>query len=298
IIFINIIFSPSIPQTKSRFDFNIDKLSLRKIYLFNFFGLFYIFLFISGIVNLLSFLGKKIKHQSFFDKIEIKKFQLSEEKASQLFFFIFFTIFSTQIFTIIFFDTKTDYIAKMIYTNFILECILILIILKFIPKNQLNLNFKNLNFGLVFKLYTAFFPLIFIAFILSGLILKNFKAEPSINPAITILLSCNDKFLANLFFIQIIFLGPLVEELFFRGFIYKLVRTQFSFLFSSLFTSIIFAFLHRSFYDILPLTLISLLLCYLYEKTQNLANVFLLHFLHNSLNLLFLLLLKPYIAIS
>ncbi|MCM8787707.1 MAG: CPBP family intramembrane metalloprotease [Candidatus Omnitrophica bacterium] len=297
IIFLNIISLQDTKEPEVRFNFG-KKLPLQQIFLLNFFGFLYLLLFVWGTINVLNLLGKRLKRQHFFDNVKIKKFQLSEEKSSKLFFFIFLTIFLAQIFQIVFFDPKTNPIAKIIFTNFILECILILIILKFIPRSQLNFDFKNLNFDIVFKLYTMLFPLIFIAFTLSNLVFKNFKIESSINPAITILLSLNNKMLANLFFVQIIFLGPLAEELFFRGFIYKLTRTQFSFFFSALFTSFVFALLHRTFYDILPLTIISMLLCYIYEKTQNLANAFILHFLHNSLNLIGILLLKSYIFIS
>jgi membrane protease YdiL (CAAX protease family) len=56
------------------------------------------------------------------------------------------------------------------------------------------------------------------------LLFKKLGIEPTINPAIGVFLSLKDKFLLSLLSLQIVIFGPIAEELFFRGFLYRWIR--------------------------------------------------------------------------
>ena len=79
-------------------------------------------------------------------------------------------------------------------------------------------------------------------------------------------------------------LAPLVEEVLFRGILYPSVK-QLGFPRVALWgTSLFFAFIHNSLMAFVPLTLLSLLLVWLYERTGNLLAPILTHCLFNTAN--------------
>jgi len=127
---------------------------------------------------------------------------------------------------------------------------------------------------------------------INNFFLEKFGIETTTNPAIELFLKIKSAFLFSLLLLQIVFFGPLVEELFFRGFIYKLLRKKYGFLLSATSSSLLFAALHRSSQDAFPLVILAIILCYVYEKTNNIASPILFHIIHNSLNASFLLLVK------
>jgi len=79
------------------------------------------------------------------------------------------------------------------------------------------------------------------------------------------------------------------EELFFRGvmmkYMYALTKQPWL---AFVATSIFFTILHWSVYEFVPIFLASMLLCWVYFKTNNLVNCIVLHFLNNGLQLIFL----------
>lgn len=102
-------------------------------------------------------------------------------------------------------------------------------------------------------------------------------------------------------FISLVILPPLVEEIIFRGFFYGTFRSSgVTFIWSSLITSVVFAALHLfgaveggllwvAFIDTFVL---SLVLCYLRERTGSIASSILLHALKNGTVFISLFVLK------
>lgn len=75
--------------------------------------------------------------------------------------------------------------------------------------------------------------------------------------------------------------GPLIEEMFFRGFFYPAMRKYFGVLGAMGITSALFAGVHESLFSFLPIFLLSCVLCYLYEKRNSLVPSIMLHMTHN-----------------
>lgn len=260
-------------------------------------SLIYLFLFTIGIVNLIIFLIKKIEKQPISDITEERKiFPLSAESSSKLFFLISLFILLTSIAEIIILHyikgAAADMISFFLTLNLILEISVAVIIITFLKINFLNFTIKKKHLFFIPKIYTAMLPIILISLFINLFITETIGIKPSINPVIKLILVLKSKPILFILVTQIILLGPLAEELFFRGFIYSLLRKRYSFILSCLPLSLGFSLLHRSPQNILPLFIISVTLCYLYEKTQNITAPVIFHSLFNSLNLILILITK------
>ncbi|HPP87306.1 MAG TPA: type II CAAX endopeptidase family protein [bacterium] len=144
--------------------------------------------------------------------------------------------------------------------------------LKYSKKNIGNSIFEALKYSFIFVL----FNLISIKYILdTGVV---FSANQTIFS-----LLMNEKTLGNLIFTLIIFgvIIPFIEEIFFRGFMFKAFRVKFNFLQAAVLTSLIFGVLHIE-PNMIPISIASsFLFCLLFEKYENIFPSFFMHSLIN-----------------
>jgi membrane protease YdiL (CAAX protease family) len=137
---------------------------------------------------------------------------------------------------------------------------------------------KNLFYGLA--IYAGFYPL----FLLISYLNKIFyKISPSQEGVFRIIALTDRSFLSLCFLIIIIcIVAPIIEEIFFRGFILmglkRYIRTEYAVVFSG----IIFAVFHFDISVFLPIGVLGLLLGYLREKTSSLTLPIVIHAIHNS----------------
>ncbi len=89
----------------------------------------------------------------------------------------------------------------------------------------------------------------------------------------------------------VVILGPIGEEILFRGMIYTSLRKRRGRLASLILSSIFFAFVHGQFIHLFPIFLIALILAYLYERTGSIISSITLHI---SINLFFVIILYYY----
>lgn len=82
------------------------------------------------------------------------------------------------------------------------------------------------------------------------------------------------------FFIVII--APIFEEIFFRGFVYRILVKTWSMWFGSLISAILFALFHFEFQSFIPLFILGLILNYNYQRTGSLWTSIGFHALNNS----------------
>lgn len=88
------------------------------------------------------------------------------------------------------------------------------------------------------------------------------------------------------------FLGPFMEEIFFRGFVYGALRKKIGVLGGILASAAFFACVHVNTASFMPILSLGILLAYIYEKTGSLVSSITVHVMHNSSMLAFLLFLK------
>ncbi|MDD5020094.1 MAG: type II CAAX endopeptidase family protein [Candidatus Omnitrophica bacterium] len=91
-------------------------------------------------------------------------------------------------------------------------------------------------------------------------------------------------------FLIVFLLGPFLEEIFFRGCLYRALRRRMNMLYAIVLSSFIFALMHGYFFLFFYVFLVGLVLAYLYEKTEALVAPLSFHMLNN-LFVIFLFLL-------
>jgi membrane protease YdiL (CAAX protease family) len=75
--------------------------------------------------------------------------------------------------------------------------------------------------------------------------------------------------------------GPIIEEIFFRGFFYSAVKKYIGVFWATLITAAMFAGLHAHLVGFMPIFALGILLAYLYEKTGTLVSSITVHVIHN-----------------
>lgn len=119
--------------------------------------------------------------------------------------------------------------------------------------------------------------------------LRGFWPDMSGQEAVEAFRKSSDPLAKGLLIFSAAIIAPLVEELFFRGFIYGVMKRYTDGLFAALCSSILFAIVHMHVGTLLPLTLLALIFCALYERTGSLLVPMLLHAVFNSVSLMVML---------
>ena len=90
--------------------------------------------------------------------------------------------------------------------------------------------------------------------------------------------------------------GPIVEEMFFRGFVYPAIKKRLGVLTAALLSAAIFSLLHSNIVGFLPIMALGVLLAYLYETTGSLVSSITVHIIHNSIIVSFILFIKELVG--
>lgn len=88
-----------------------------------------------------------------------------------------------------------------------------------------------------------------------------------------------------------VFIAPVVEEMVFRGIIYRFLCQRVNLWFGLIFTNVLFALIHLSLLRFLPLFFLGLLLSWLYEKYKDIRIAIGFHMLFNAISIGIILLL-------
>ena len=290
VITIQSLFFVTISPTKE-FRFDIDKekvLNSSHQTALALFSLFLLTVFIVGIINLIIFIVKKVKKKPLTSIYKpVKKFPLSEETASKVLFLISFLMLVIYILplTVPVLKDKQLTMTFSLLLNMVLQLGVIIVILRYIKAEFFGFSLDKKQLVFILRIYSALIVLLLVSSIVNTFIIKKIGLESLPGPAMELLLQLNNKFSLFILVVQIALTGPIAEELFFRGFIYKLFRGRYKFIISATVTSLLFSVIHKVPQGILPLFLISLSLCYIYEKTQNILPAIIFHSLHNTITL-------------
>jgi membrane protease YdiL (CAAX protease family) len=118
------------------------------------------------------------------------------------------------------------------------------------------------------------------------------------NPILPIALGGQDGLALACFFITAGILAPLFEEVVFRGFLLPSLTRYLSVGEAIIVSSLLFAIAHLSLSEILPLTVLGIVLGVVYTRSRNLLSAILLHSLWNSATLLGLFILASEAQVS
>lgn len=258
-------------------------------------SLLYLFLFFSGIINVLRLSLLKLQKRSFLPYADPAAFPLNNTLDNNRALFLisfFFLILNSAPFIMPPFKHIQQALGYGIALNLTMELAAICVLFRFLSPSKLGIKKSGFDPGFVFTAYTIGILLIIPASLFNTFLLKIFALPPETNPAFGVLMTVKNPLLYMLIFLQVLILAPLSEELLFRGFLFKWLRSKMSFTAAAIVLSLIFAFMHQASADLLPLFVLSLLLCFVYERTGNLWNSILIHGIHNSLGSLIIIALK------
>ena len=258
-------------------------------------GLIYTSLFIAGIALLVIFGIRKINDKPIISTSPKEDVPSPYPgKLPQLLFFIMLyalIIYAVSI-GLLHSHWKLPAVNLSVLSNLVLQLGVMVIMFYLFSRKSLGFNKNNAHASDLFRVYIAIIPILLSTLLLNSFILDVIGLKPTFNPAVGLFVKLKNKFFICALVLEIIVLAPLVEEVFFRGIIYRILRNRFSFALAALFTSLLFALIHRVPSNILPLFVISFSLCYTYEKTKNILSPIIFHSIHNTLSITFLLVVK------
>ena len=130
----------------------------------------------------------------------------------------------------------------------------------------------------------AIFAISFIYIIIMSLVFGIEAPESKIETLIM-----NRSVSNTVLLIVVSFIGPIIEEVFFRGFLYSAFKKNWGILPALFLSSILFSLVHLEIYSFIPLFMIGWLLAYIFEKTRSLFPAIFLHAIYNLILILILL---------
>ncbi len=152
--------------------------------------------------------------------------------------------------------------------------------------------FKNVKIGVIG--YLSIIPAILAVLFILSVIAKKFSYEPPVQPVVQIYLKESEKNYLLFFTLFVAIVGPIIEEVFFRGFTYKAFRQKWGVWRALTLSSGIFAALHMSLIGFLPIFMLGFFLAYLYEATGSLVPSMMVHMIHNLIMVSMTLIFKNY----
>ncbi|NQT46770.1 MAG: CPBP family intramembrane metalloprotease [Candidatus Omnitrophica bacterium] len=190
--------------------------------------------------------------------------------------------------------------VRMILNSTIMDGLAIFFIIYIIRKeygedlSKLGISFKNFfkNIFVGVLSYIAAVPILIGLLLLVIFVVKLTHYEPPPQPILELLVKEESQklFLYSIFFVAMI--GPILEEIFFRGFMYTAIKKRFGMWGALLITSFLFSALHANWVGFLPIMALGMLLAYLYEKTGSLSASIAVHIMHNFGMSLFILFIR------
>ena len=138
---------------------------------------------------------------------------------------------------------------------------------------------KNIGRGLMG--WIAILPVLLMVLIGISFFVQKIAYEPPPQAVVEIYLNESRKNNLLFFTVFVAVLGPMIEEIFFRGFTYTALRSKWGSPIAMLGSAAIFSALHFNFIATLPIFILGLFLAYLYEETGSLVPSMTVHVIHN-----------------
>jgi len=178
---------------------------------------------------------------------------------------------------------------RMMLNSSILDILAIIFILHFVIVERkdslasLGLNLKNLRTNIIYGMigYIAIVPVLLGILAVTMFIINLIHYTPEKQPVVELFLKEKDPVFLMYTSLFAAIAGPFVEEIFFRGFMYKAAKKYLGIFWSMFLTAAIFAALHTNVVGFVPIMVLGMLLAYLYEKTGTLVSSITVHVIHN-----------------
>lgn len=189
---------------------------------------------------------------------------------------------------------------RMVINSSILDTLVVVFILYFTVRKYktkliaLGISSKNISRNIFYGIigYIAVAPILLTTLIVISVVMNFMHYAPKEQAVVRLFMKEEDGgfLLYTVIFASLI--GPIIEELFFRGFMYNALKKYIGIFWAAVGTASIFAMLHTYAVGFIPILLLGLLLAYLYEKTGTLVAPMTVHMIHNTSMVLLVLLVK------
>nr|MBP7056150.1 CPBP family intramembrane metalloprotease [Candidatus Omnitrophota bacterium] len=210
-------------------------------------------------------------------------------KVVILFFFFGYVLIIAESFLVFAFPYMKDNNFRMILNSSILDVLAVVFILHFAVGERrerlvsLGISFKNFAKNIFYGIagYLAAIPALVAVVMLTAIVVTALRYNPPQQAVVQLFMKEESpRFLAYASFFAAV-AGPIIEELFFRGFMYNALKKIVPLFWAMGISSAAFAALHAHAVGFLPILVIGMLLAYLYEKTGTLVASVTVHILHN-----------------
>lgn len=262
-------------------------------------GLVGVLAFLAGVVINIRYIVLRLKNRKIFKPhsgLEPAKWGIWDVCKIAILFLFFSQI--VYIFEHLFFPL--DIHLRMVINTYILNIAIVALVI-FIVTVTYKQNLKTL--GLSFKDgfknvimgitgYVALLPTLFLIILIVFVLARKLNYQPPVQPIFDLFLVEQRRIIIILSVILIAILGPIGEEIFFRGFMYKAIRNKVGISCALILSAAIFAGLHNNIIGFFPIMALAILLAHLYEKSGSLIPSITAHIIHNSLVILFVLLAR------
>lgn len=193
---------------------------------------------------------------------------------------------------------------RMILSTFLVDITAVIVVLCFVAvKYRENLQALGLNFTYFFNnilsgitAYIFILPVLFIVLLMSIWVLNIVGYTPPPQPVFDIFIEETRSRVLLFLTLFISIFGPVVEEIFFRGFMYTAVKKHLGIIGAAFLSAAMFSILHTNVVGFLPIMTLGVLLAYLYETTGSLLASIAVHVIHNSIVVGFVFFIKEMIG--
>ena len=131
--------------------------------------------------------------------------------------------------------------------------------------------------------YVAVLPVLVLVFTALATLAHVFSYEPAPQNVVQIYLKKSSEPILFVMTLFVAALGPVFEEIFFRGFTYPALRKRWGVRWAAVAVAGAFAAIHMNAIAFLPIFMLGIFLSYLYESTGSLVPSITAHVLHNTL---------------
>ena len=130
--------------------------------------------------------------------------------------------------------------------------------------------------------YLATLPVFFTTAAVSAIVASRLNLSPQ-HPIVSILQEASDTWFVVAIVLLVTLVGPLTEEVLFRGFLYPAMRRRMSVAQAVFLNGFLFSLVHFSITGMLPYIVLGAALSLLFERTRSLVSCTIFHVLHNTL---------------
>lgn len=146
--------------------------------------------------------------------------------------------------------------------------------------------------------YLMVFPWLFMVLFAVAELARVFGIQPPIEPIQELIFEEQRPSVLGLTILLACVIGPMAEELFFRGVLYPAIRQRTSRGLAQWASAAVFSFVHTNIVGFVPIALLGYVLANLYERTGSLASSLTVHILHNTLLMSLAMALKGVVSLS